>query len=43
MTEDNIFSYSNLSITKARCPLLKVTALNFGKLVILNTVGVQKG
>jgi hypothetical protein len=41
MTEHNLFYYPYASFTNAQLPLLKVAALWFDKLVILDPVGAS--
>lgn len=41
MTQHNLFYYPYASFTKAQLPLLKVAALWFDKLVILDQVGAS--
>ena len=41
MTEHNLMSYPNASFTNAQLPPLKVAALYFDKLVILDPVGAN--
>ena len=41
MTEHNLFYYPYASFTNAQCPMLKVAALYFDKLVILDPVGAS--
>jgi hypothetical protein len=41
MSEHNLFSYPYVSFTDAQHPLLKVTALWFDKLVILDPDGAS--
>jgi len=41
MTEHNLFYYAYASFTNAQLPLLKVAALYFNKLVLLDPVGTS--
>lgn len=41
MTEHNLFYYPYASFTNAQLPLLKVAALYFDKLVILDPIGTS--
>lgn len=41
MTDHNLFYYSYASFTNAQLPLLKVAALDFDKLVVLDPVGAR--
>jgi hypothetical protein len=41
MAQNNLFSYPYASFTNAQLPLLKVTALCFDKLVILDPAGAS--
>ena len=41
MTEHNLFYYPSASLTNAQLPLLKVAALYFHKLVLLDPVGAS--
>ena len=42
MTEHNLFSYPYGSFTNVQTPLLKVAALYFDKLVLLDPVGASR-
>jgi hypothetical protein len=42
MTKHNLFYYPYASFTNAQLPLLKVAALYFDKLVILDPVGASR-